>query len=489
MPRYFGDSPDLTGLLDELVKVEQKAGFSFAAATAGHGPQLKYVTDTSKYIVAMCSRRAGKSTGNVFKMGARAAQSRANILYMALTRAQAKKIMWTEGLWLDHCKRYYPDAKHDKADLVTTFPNGSTVAFAGATDEGNVATKLGSKLHLALLDEAQSQRGSLLHRLVYDTLPPALSDDGGQLVLSGTIPEVPAGFFWDAWQSNGFSKHSWSRFENPFLKDQKLRLQEYLAASGLPESDPLVQRDWFGKAVFDESALAFRYDAARNGYKEIDPHVLTLLDQFAAGIDPGARDRCAIVIVGWGKHTQDVYQVAEWVSSTNAGTVWSDVGRQLQFFNKRYPLSRCYTDGTPMTIDTFGRDFGVPVLEAAKKRDRKGQVMRTNDLLQRGLLRIKVGSELEGDLLKTQWDKDSLARGTPEWSSANHPDVADAMRYALQAYFDSYVAPRPKPKSWADAIIEAERQGLQAHYQTPIKYGDGGADNEYDPTAMTGYGN
>jgi hypothetical protein len=486
MARYFGE---LDRLASELVKAEQKGGFSFETATAGHGPQLAYVTDKAKYIVAMCSRRAGKSTGNVFKMGARAAESRSNILYLALTRSQAKKIMWTEGLWTDHCKKYYPEAKHDKADLVTTFPNGSTVAFAGATDEGNVATKLGSKLHLALLDEAQSQRGALLHRLVYDTLPPALSDDGGQLVLSGTIPEVPAGFFWEAWQSPGFSKHSWSRFANPFLKDQRARLEEYLAASGLPESDPLVQRDWFGQCVFDESALAFRYDQVRNGYREMDEHTFTLLDQFAAGIDPGARDRCAIVIVGWGKHTQNVYQVAEWVSPTNAGTVWSDVGRKLQFFNKKYPLSRCYTDGTPMTIDTFSRDFGVPVLEAAKKRDRKGQVMRTNDLLQRGVLHINIGSELEGDLLKTQWDKDSLARGQPEWSSANHPDVADAMRYALQAYFDQYEAPKQKPKSWADAIIEAERQGLSAAYKVPVQYGQDEQAESYDPSTMTGYGN
>jgi hypothetical protein len=90
----------------------------------------------------------------------------------------------------------------------------------------------------------------------------------------------------------------------------------------------------------------------------------------------------------------------------------------------------------------------VPMIAAAKKSARRFQVDRVNDGLSLGEIHIPIGSALEGDLIKTQWDKDERQKGNFEWSSHNHPDVADAFRYAAHAYYErTQVAPVVEDKT------------------------------------------
>jgi len=125
------------------------------------------------------------------------------------------------------------------------------------------------------------------------------------------------------------------------------------------------------------------------------------------GIDPGAKDRTAIVVLGWGEDT-GLWVVEEWVTDRNSGTVWSDIGEQLKRIQAKWRPSWYYADfaGSAVALDTFGRDFGVPMIMAAKKSARRFQVDRVNDGLSTGEIHIPIGSQLEGDLIKTQWDKD-----------------------------------------------------------------------------------
>ena len=446
---------------------ERRAQFSIEAACAGHPKQQAFARDQSKYIIAMCSRRAGKSSAIVRMMAEQAMRKPSVILYIALTRGQAKKLMWTDlgGMWLTFLADWGIEAKHDRAELITTFPNGSTVQFSGTDDLKHVETKLGSKLDLAIVDESQSQMTAVMDRLCVGILPPALSDEGGRLVLAGTIPESPAGFFWKQWDKKTWSPHSWSRFENPFMKDQRLRLDEFLAMSGLPESDPLVQRDWHGVITFDVTALAFRYDRDRNGFlcgsvtKDplgkwttfiAPPEIIKKCKFFCVGGDQGGSDRCSVEVNGWSDEHQEVYQVYEWSTTENHGGAWSGFGPRLDEIKALFGDLRHFFDfgGSKLTMDNFRTDHGVYVLQAPKKSDRKGQVDRMNGLYQQGRKHVMKESALETDCLTTKWDKDAREKGKWEWSSDNHPDAADADRYSCQGYVDGYVPPEaPKTQS------------------------------------------
>lgn len=432
------------------------------AVADGHVKQLALMQDASRYILALCSRRAGKTFAMATILLATAlGQAGSNSLYLGLTRAAAKKTMWTE-IWLPLCAKWGVACSHTASELTTTFENGSHVYFAGTDDERHIETNLGFKLALAIIDEAQSQTLAILKRLVEGILPPALSDGGGRMILAGTIPETPAGYFYEQWLSGRWSNHNWSRFENPHLKNQEQMLADFLKISGLTREDPLIERDWFGKLVFDASALAFRYDRERNGFavgsEERDPlgkwvtriapqEVIARCEFFGVGGDQGSRDRNVLEVNGWSSKHRDVYQVYEWASVREHAGAWSGFGPRLDQVRRLFGHCVHYFDfgGSKLTMDNFTTDFGVFVLQAAKKADRKGQVDRVNSLLLAGRHHAMWGSDLEGDFLKTQWDKNYRAKGLWEWSSHNHPDAADADRYSLQAYFDTFKEPEAPP--------------------------------------------
>lgn len=412
--------------------------------SAGHKPQERLLLDESTRICALCSRRAGKSVAVCAKLAYTAKKyPGSTLIYFGATSKAVRLLIWGP-VWQEFRRKWGVGGQDNETLMTTKFANGSQVMFVGTDDFRHVETFLGGKLRGVAIDEAQSQPDSVLNPLIDRILPPSLSDLGGWLMLSGTIPDVEAGKFYETWRgNNGFSKHNWSRFDNPHIESEKALTQE-LVNSGRDINDPIIQRDWFGRFVFSNELTAFGYDRAKAGYDGNYPQGLEL---FSVGIDPGTRDRTAIVVWGWGSKDQNVYQVYEWVTPRNSNTHLSDIARELKIINERFvniPFWYMDMGGSAMAIDTFGRDYGLPVIAAAKKVDRTAQVKRLADLLNAGRARIIIGSQLEQDLIKAAWDKDARAVGEYKWSGQWHPDVADAGRYGIQGYFDSYQAPLPK---------------------------------------------
>ncbi|HET6281037.1 MAG TPA: hypothetical protein VFH73_08725, partial [Polyangia bacterium] len=233
------------------------------------------------------------------------------------------------------------------------------------------------------------------------------------------------------------------------------------------------RRDWFGEFVFDPTATAYRYQVALNGYDAEAPGWLAELfatgfkfchptkddgkcrygvkaskphpgiTRFSAAIDPGTSDRATLQITGWGDETHEVQHVFEWSTPRKAGATWDDIAGVAGFVNGKLDIEAWRYDGggSNMEIDTFGNDYGLPVIKAAAKADMRGQIARENTLFQKGWSRIMKGSALEEDYQKARLDPDALARGQLKWSSQWHPDPSEAKRYADQGYYDAYQAP------------------------------------------------
>lgn len=406
-----------------------------------HVPARAYARDRSQWILAMCARQSAKSTtgdGILFD-NAKLNPRSVNVL-LGLNGKAVRRNNWVP-IWKQRiCATYgVPKRWNNETEMVCTLDNGSRVIFAGSDDYAHVLTYLGNNLSNAvfIIDEAQDQKDAVLDPLLDKILPPMMSPTT-RIIMSGVIPDVPAGrFYRESLNPDMWSLHNWGRFANVHTPHARQQLDSFLKKRNLTEADPLIQRDWFGVVVFDEAARAFRYVAARNGYDGIPPEVLARLTTFSVGIDPGAKDRTAIVVLGWGEDT-GLWVVEEWVTDRNSGTVWSDIGEQLKRIQAKWRPSWYYADfaGSTVALDTFGRDFGVPMIMAAKKSARRFQVDRVNDGLSTGEIHIPIGSQLEGDLIKTQWDKDERNKGNFEWSSHNHPDVADAFRYGAHAYYE-----------------------------------------------------
>lgn len=364
-----------------------------------------------------------------------------------------------------------------------------------------------------LVHNCQSQSPSVLNPLVDVILPPALGENvGGQLLLAGTIPEVPAGKFYDLWVSGeGWLKRNWNRFANPHLgtvEHQMGRLQEFLTTSGRSIEDPLIRRDWFGEFVFDVAATAYRYDLKRNGYIPEEPEwVEKFLEQytgdpmfahfhrtmkpadgtarhglmaakpwpgievFACAIDPGASDRFSISVVGWGSGTPNVQHVLEFSSKRKAGLSWAHLDPLRRKIQEMYAPSWWFYDagGSKVVLDTFIGDTGLPALLPAPKSGLKGQVERVASLQVMGLDKTMIGSATEEDYQKARWDPDARAKLQWRWSSQWHPDPAESKRYAMGAYFELF---EPAPDEKTAEQIEREKHELTVRRQQAARSGN-----------------
>jgi hypothetical protein len=454
--RVKAPSPALRDLAAELLALERElAGlnaepesWSPESFAGQHEPQLSFLRDTSQWQHVMCARQAGKTWGACGKLLGNAITRRQTVnVFLGLTGAAVRENVW-EVAMKPLCARYGISGHSlNETRMSVHLDNGSRVLMGGTSDYEHIKKQLGKRLDggVFVIDEAQGQRDTVLTPLLDSTLPPMLTPTT-QVILTGVLPDVPAGRFYRERDRPRWSKHGWGRFANVHTPEAREQFEAYLATTGISIEDPRIQRDWFGRAVFDSTARAFRYDPSKNSYQ---PGALILpnLTSFAVGIDPGAYDRTAIVVVGWGEGT-GLWVVEEVVTPLDSGTTWAWIGRELGRIQVAYRPSWYFADfgGSKMNLDVFGRDHGVWLVAAAKKGDRRGQVDRVNGLFTEGMCHVPEGSDLEGDLLKTQWDPIARDKGDYEWSSHNHPDVADAFRYAAHAYFE-HRAKEPEVRS------------------------------------------
>lgn len=483
-------------MADALVAARGDAPPPFTAETLCGAPsklhvkQLAAVVDTARFIILLCSRRAGKTRAIAIRFLLRSLRTPgSNCIYIALTKPQARNVAMWEPIWKPMLKRLGIACKHDETEMITTFPNGSTVRFTGASDVRVIETELGSAIDEVVIDECQSSPASVLLPLVKRILPPALGDRRGTLILAGTIPEVDGGLFMDVWKNSNWSKHNWSQMENPHMPDPMGELREFLAANpGLSMDSPIIQRERFGRFVYDKNATAYMYDQGLNGYTpEFYPwgdttmsngiqlpandgestgrifipsgsmlaaKPLPWVEWIAFAIDPAAdSDRVSIQGIGWGKGSHKVQHLFDWTSDPAMKHTTSEMYAVAGLANRNYGGAhgrglypwKHDAGSARNTIDNLQRDFGIPIVLAARKGSLKDGVDRVNTLLREGRLMLMIGSSWEEDAQKARRDPDAWARGKFQWASTWHPDASEAGRYALEHYFDGYEAPPARP--------------------------------------------
>lgn len=476
--------------------------------TAGHVPQFGFMTDTAPFEHVMCARQTGKSWGDDGILYGNAQQHPRSMGLLLGIKGTGVKInnwvpIWKQGV----CERYgVPDSCHNETLMMTTFQNGARVMFAGTDDLSNVKKYLGNRLHnsVVIIDEVQDQPPAIVKYILTVLLPPMLTPTS-RVILSGVLPDLPVGLFLDlaaydpesktGGKGHGYSHHEWARAENIHTPEAMEQLHAYLKLHNISIDEPQIQRDWFKKRVWDPSATAYRYQPHRNGYEPEVP--LWLRDLYAAkeqkfadtplmychpmredvddgarfglmaavprpgvkyfsfALDPGATaDRASVEGVGWGEDSRDVQHVFEWATprgkNMTTGQMFAVMGlAQKHFTAAAGPrggiISWRYDTTSKNTIDNLQKDYGIPVVQAAKKTDLLGQVDRNNTLLEEGRFLVMLGSALEQDYQRARWDADARARGQRAWARAWHPDPSEAARYALQDYFDAHIPPTPEP--------------------------------------------
>lgn len=446
--------------------------------------QLAFVKDLSSNVVAVCSRRAGKSTAVAADLVLTAINTPdCTALYVTGTRADAKKIIWSEILKFN--RTYDLKGVPNISELTMSFSNGSIIRLAGAKDERE-ADKIRGQLppiKKVFIDEAQSIRDSILTRLIDDVLEAALLDYAAPIYLLGTPGSIPSGYFHrmahnlkedgTPLDSVVWSKHSWTFFNNPHLATKsklshKQLLERVLKRRGVTTEDPSIQREYFGRWVLDSESLLIHYDINKNSLESI-PNIFPQKYNYIMGIDLGFDDADAIAILAYQDNSPNTYLVEELVVPQQGIT---ELVKQVDTLRKKYDVSKIVIDqgGLGKKIaEEMRRQHSIPV-EAADKARKMENIAFLNDALRTGRFKAKPNSKFAQDSYLVEIDRDKSTADKIKVSDKYHSDIIDAVLYAFKcspafAYQAPIQGPTIGSKEWAeklqDDMFDAELEGLK----------------------------
>ena len=332
--------------------------------------QAAFVNDNSPLSAALCTRRAGKSYGVGLKLFKKAYDfPGSTVLYLALTRDSAKRIMWRDVL-KDIAKRRGIECGYNQTNLELTLPNGSMIKLAGADADAKEKEKfLGGKYPYVAVDEAGSFSTDLA-QLIYEYLEPAVADYDGSIDLIGTPTIFWQGFFCQVTEGkeNGWSLHGWNTMQNPHMEHWPKRLAMLKERNPRVEETPGYKRMYLGQWVKDLDALVYKFNLSTN-LVIAEPDIKTMVGQ-VLGVDLGFNDATAYTLTRYYKHDNALYFVHAYKKS---GQIVDDVVETLKSYIEKYNVVQMVFDNaSKQVVETIRARFELwdVVIKAAKKTDK-----------------------------------------------------------------------------------------------------------------------
>lgn len=445
--------PGDRAVIAELERRARRA--SFDPASDSFGPQRSYIADPSLLRCLCTTRRAGKSSGMARDMlGESQRHANASVVYLNTTRERAQKTLWEELKELS--KRFALGYEANESRLSLRGPDNRWIYVSGGESKKHVRKWKGvlPKAAAFYLDEAQDWAASVLECAIAEVVMPALADIGGRLTIGGVPGPVPAGVFYDITRNPEYAQHFWSLLDNPHIKSARELIDRTCRARGVDESDPTIQREFFGRWVYDENALMFRYSPERNaGALQAGPAEGW---EYVLGFDLGFDDADAVVILGWQRGTNVVHLVHEDVATRQGITELAATLNSLLATWRPLALVGDLGALGKKIGDELRRRHGLPV-EAADKTRKAEHIALVNDGLRTGRILLPPTSTLAQDMLRLEWDADAKARGQLKESASFHSDVADAFLYAYRRCYAYAEKPPEEPKTDEQRQDEWER--------------------------------
>lgn len=422
--------------------------------------QRAFVDDPSAQKAALCSRRAGKSYMCACYLLEVAMRNPGSVcVYIALTRKNAKRILWRELLNLD--ARYGIGMHFDNQDLVARLYNGSEILLTGAATQDDVEKLRGEKYKIVVIDESASFP-SWLSYMIEEVIEPALLDEQGTLCMIGTPSAACSGHFYDVTtsESDYWSTHSWTMIDNPHIPHAKDWLERKITAKGWGQENPILQREWYGKWVRSMDSLVYRYNPIRNIFTEL-PHDVS----FAAslGVDLGhSPDPCAFSVL---LHT-DEWPVA-YVDKTYKKSELTPhkMALEIQRLQKEYAH---YGGFESIVVDSgglgkaivaeFTERYGIPA-EAAEKTNKNDFIELFNSDLLGGRIKFRENDPVVDEMKLLQWDEDAPKR-REDGRFANHCSDGTLYVWRKSRHYMYEAEPSGPPPRGSQRWCEMEEQRM-----------------------------
>ena len=365
--------------------------------------QLEFVLSPSRYIAAVCSRRAGKTTVCAVRAFQELMQTPNSLgLYLALTDKSVENIFMPTVRPLLAKYKVKATVKADEIE----FSNGSKLLLAGANHINKIETFRGFKLLFCIIDEAASFAEHILHYLVDEIISPALIDAQGQLILIGTPANHCGGMFHSVTntaQEDSWVVKRWTGFDNPFIAENfKKAAENFCKRKKCDETNSKFRREYLGEWCTDEDALMIKTPSFA-----IPEAYNTDEWRSVVGVDFGYNDETAISVIGWRRNNPTAY-VLETIGVQHA-TV-SQVGNMLKDIRTKYNPITFVGDpagASKMMIDEFIYKYKIN-MKAAQKNDKAHYIEILNDALINATLMLTPGRTegLVDEIKKCVWNED-----------------------------------------------------------------------------------
>lgn len=413
----------MANLFGELVKRAKLEKAQANLRSPAFIAQNNAIDDVAQLKAYNCTRRAGKSVTIAIDFTESAiAMPGTNYLYMALTIASAREILW------DVLKNLNTDAATgavaNEARLELKFPNGSKIKFAGADcSEKQMRKVLGQKYKKIAIDEAGSFTIDM-RRLVYQMCEPTLIDLRGQLILLGTCENIPLTFFEEVTEGKepGWSIHKWSTLDNPFMKRQ----WEEQIATMVTRNPNVVHTSWYkthylNQWCSDDLLMIIKLD--QDSTIESLPQRRDY--EYILGVDLGYNDASAFSVIAYHDYDKVAYVVE---SSKKSELDFTGVFHEISKYTVKYPFNKIKIDGAnKQGVEELRRRFGLP-LEAADKTEKAIFLRLLRDDIIEGKVKVleKTNNELLTEWKQLQWRNAQKEQEDPRCQ--NH--ISDATLYA-----------------------------------------------------------
>ncbi len=300
-------------------------------------------------------------------------------------------------------------------------------------------------------------------------------DFDGSIVMAGTPGPVPVGYFFDCINNSEWQHFAWTVFDNPYIllksgKTPQQHLDEELKRRGVTADDPVIQREWFGKWVYDPNSLVFRYESERNHYDDL-PEVRGDWECVVAG-DLGWDDADALAVLRWNTTRPDLWLVHEDVMPKQTITQFGNKLRAL--VDQWKPL------GVVLDFGGLGKKIAEELtqrwslnVQAAEKERKLEHIELLNDAMRSGVFHAKKDSRFAQDCMLVEWDKSNPEK--PKISERFHSDICDAVLYGYRrakqwlSVPEAVAAPAPGTAEWHTARALAHQAEIDSQLRQHLE--------------------
>lgn len=470
--------------LDVSVDEQWAEGLSNTLVGSSHPFQRDALEDEHRRIAIRAGRGGGKTSIYRARAVRKMARKRnARIIYLALSRPNAKDLNWEPLKELIHKLGQWDEFEFSESTLTCRCKRtGSTYRMVGADDRKELEKLRGQPFDEVQIDEAGSWDPELLDWLIDRIVGPRLGERNGCIVVGGSPGHILAGPFYDATRP-GSAKHrpyrdrkkreykgwtSWSsHFWNLRLVNELPNAKKLYPAlvalwaealivkkdKGWSDDHPIWRREYEGEWAADNTENVFKYkphDDKGAPWNVWDPHggkrlegelglraALAALPKdlgtfhFVLAGDKGSSDPFALNVFAFapGDALQRIWHVY-WFERTK---MYAKPIAEILLGDKRdtdkpggvfglvgWPDGAVF-DADQAFLDELANVYGIGATKAEKKADYKvGAIELVNGDLIDGRILILANSPLEEQIRLLQWKVDEYGRVKEDKAQANH---------------------------------------------------------------------